>query len=202
MQTQTDFKWLVAVDRDTPRYWVQRLAKELQGFGAGAEIVQCGDDFRADLRKAIRRNTDARWLITSRVDSDDALDLRYIEAVQAKFNGQAFQLVSFPEGYSFSIPDRRLRRLRFVENQFLSLIEDSNPSLKTVFDENHFSFARRFPPVLIEQHSGWLQSVHGENLVNTHWGDPMDDVPTQNLDNILDRFAIKSTHTKAFNYHL
>jgi len=150
---------------------------------------RCPDDFRADVEdlaregrftpvwshEPFRRDTfaglvatlsRAPYLITTRLDSDDAIARDHLAAVQARFARQDRLFVNFVRGLQV---DRggAVYRSDQVSNPFLSLIErrTDGPPL-TVYAPRH-ARARGHGPVLnVHAPPMWLQVVHDGNLLN------------------------------------
>jgi hypothetical protein len=97
-QTNTNFVWLVFFDSETPTAFRNRIARyeTFQAFRPVFVQQFDRDVFRENLAKFgfLTRP----FLITSRVDNDDALACDYIETVQEAFTGQDRTFINFPRG--------------------------------------------------------------------------------------------------------
>lgn len=172
-QTATAFRWLVYCDESTDREVLDAL--EAYGRRPGLEGLQLivkgpsGDSVR--LNELIPSGT--RILITTRLDSDDALAFEYVARVQAyaeRFDavGIGAMLLNFSRGYKLDAR-RGVYFSSFMPNSpFGSLFErvDTGRWSRTVLARNHSVFHHE---VLTHQdvgEPGWLQVVHGGNVVN------------------------------------
>src|ERR1051326_2080248 len=111
------------------------------------------------------------FLITSRLDNDDALATRYVETVQSCFARSEFQFLNFTDGYQIS--RKGVYRYRDTSNPFISLIERV-PGFRTVLGCGNHSFLAKAGPIRqLEAVPGWLQVIHGRNLLNRIAGTPV-----------------------------
>jgi hypothetical protein len=126
-QTTSAFTWLVLCDEATDRSILEELHAEEERLPA-LRVALTGDDRTAldVVRAAVDPEVDV--LITTRLDSDDAIADGYLEAVQdyaASFHHSNLErlLVNFPRGYRLDVPQRRLYESRMTNNAFHSLLE-------------------------------------------------------------------------------
>lgn len=125
-------------------------------------------------------------LITTRLDSDDAIAADFCARVQAEFAGQELLYVSFPRGLQV---DRqgRVYRYAYPSGPFLSLIERRpwGGAPRTVFGGGGLHRRARTLGPLREVQSPpmWLQIVHGGNIANGIRG-------VRTSPEALERFAI------------
>ena len=154
---------------------------------------RCPDDFRADVEalaegtftpvwsreqwspsifgRAIAEHSpvDAArpWLLTTRLDSDDAIARDFMAAVQREFTPTDGLFVDFPRGLQI---DRSGATYRYdqLSSPFLTLVERRRPdaSPSTVYAARH-ARARQWGPVReVSAPPMWVQVIHGSNLLN------------------------------------
>ncbi|MBW8730933.1 MAG: hypothetical protein JF622_08095 [Terrabacter sp.] len=154
---------------------------------------RCSDDFRADVEalaegtftpvwsherwapsifgRAIAERSPVAaaqpWLLTTRLDSDDAIARDFMAAAQHEFAPIEGLFVDFPRGIQI---DRSGATYRYdqLSSPFLTLVErrrpDSLPS--TVYAAQH-ARARQWGPVReVSAPPMWAQVIHGSNLLN------------------------------------
>jgi Putative rhamnosyl transferase len=180
-QILADFTWLILIDADTPaqaRDW-------LTGCDPRIRLVPVGPDPREralGIRSIIRSGSEAR-VITTRLDSDDAITANYLHAVRA-YDWGVRRFVGFEYGLSFDCRTGQLGLRRYRLNPFLSLIEPREHA-ESVHVQRH----EHVPSdELISLASiGWLQVIHGTNLANTLQGSP---VPESAVPELLDAFGV------------
>lgn len=161
-QTCQDFKWIVLFDINTPEPFKSRIAK----YTKWKNFIPVFQD-KYDLpRKTILDNMSGnpRYLITSRVDNDDALSKHYIQMVQDYFEKQDLTFINFTNGYVFG--NNELYLDEQPSNSFATLIEKFD-NFKTVwFPECHTKLANYGPVREISTRAAWLQVVHDKNISN------------------------------------
>jgi len=103
-------------------------------------------------------------VITSQLDSDDALHPSFVAWAQDDFRRRADEYVSFPVGAQIDDHDAYLPI--YLGSPFLSRRERAAPSVRSIYEVNH-AHPRRFRPYLHwTSQPAWLQFVHGTNVAN------------------------------------
>jgi hypothetical protein len=162
-QTEQRFTWLVFFDARTPTEWRRRA--EIIAPPGFHPIWVDGHFTSETASEAIKDRglAETDFLITSRLDNDDALAPRFMATVRAAFSGQDFLFVNLPFGYQ--VAGGRLYMRPYVANPFISLIERVTPSPETVLMVGHHEIMR-FPVRQVMTRPAWFQVVHGRNLAN------------------------------------
>ncbi len=163
-QLDAEFEWLVLFDDRCP-----------EGFRADVETLAEGVFTPVWTHEAFRRDTFAPlveaiahqpFLITTRIDSDDAIATDFMAAVQRQFDHQELLFVNFSRGVQIDRSGAVYSRDQ-ISGPFLSLIEkrvQARPPM-TVFRPKH-ARARAAGPVLeVRTEAMWAQ-VHGSNAAN------------------------------------
>lgn len=176
-QTAMPDKWLVFCGR-MPTW----LRDEFQAIRAGTPILrvvsrsEISPEFIA-AAVAAEVPSGAERLITTRLDSDDAIARDYLHAVRVaalvsaarnraigSAAGRSGVFLNFTHG--LQLYRGRLYRISDLSNSFISLIEPAeNP--KTVLVDGHQQLNRHGPIVQIPKRDMWIQVVHGVNLATT-----------------------------------
>jgi hypothetical protein len=169
-QTTRDFEWLVLLDdrcSDEFREDVEALAEDV------FTPIWTHADFRRDAfaepvaRAAEERGGPAPYLITTRIDSDDAMAVDYLESVQAQFARQERLFVSFTRGVQV---DRSgaVYLSDALSNPFLSLIEKRDPAARpdTVYVAKHARARAHGAIREVRAPVMWMQVVHDLNVSN------------------------------------
>lgn len=187
-QTNKDFTWILVSDSRTP----DEFKKVLDGYPA--EVLYF--DFEnyewpmpyheknekmkrsvelelidSPLRDYINKDgvSDATFIITSRLDNDDAISVDHIEKTQreaqALWTGEKFWLnlvrgYKWCDGYSYPVNSPR--------SAFISFVEKPSRELKTTYQTCHtLALASPYPVECVRSGRGtWLQVIHGKNLLN------------------------------------
>ncbi|MEO7070279.1 MAG: glycosyltransferase [Nostocoides sp.] len=164
-QQAAEFSWLVLFDdrcSDAFRADIEDLAE-----GAFTPLWT-HEPFRRDsFAGPVAERATAPHLITTRIDSDDAIAVDFMASVQAQFDSQVRLFVNFTRGVQI---DRTgaVCRSDILASPFLSLIErrEAERPPDTVYVTKH-ARARASGPVLeVRAPVMWAQVVHGVNLSN------------------------------------
>jgi hypothetical protein len=154
---------------------------------------RCSDDFRADVEalaegtftpvwsherwtplifgRAIAERSPTGsappWLLTTRLDSDDAIARGFMAAAQREFTPTHGLFVDFPRGIQI---DRSGATYLYdqLSSPFLTLVEQRQPESppSTVYAARH-ARARQWGPVReVSAPPMWVQVIHGTNLLN------------------------------------
>jgi len=167
-QSCQNFKWLVFFNSDSK----ERLRSQLSIYSSYSNFVPVWLDGPWDgdiLRWAVAEHADEKeYMITSRLDNDDAIATRYTETVQAQFESQDFEFVNFTNGYI--VQQQTVYACQHWSNPFISLIE-RGPDFRTALGcGNHLDSAELGPVRQVASFPGWLQVVHSRNVSNRVWG--------------------------------
>ena len=177
-QSNKNFKWLLYFQSD-PGDKVRDLIKELEGYTFIKPLFFDGfKDFQQNSATRITDilEADTNWILTSRLDNDDALNRFFVENLQNAVDDiDKNSLVYFPKGLFLDLTEpKKLGALDYPYNQFLSLLEPVDPQteIRTVLDRAHDDW-KDFPVKELGDPDAWLQIVHEENMVNTFKGYPV-----------------------------
>lgn len=160
------FEWLVLFDDRCPEDF-RAAVEELAGDGTFIPLWTHAPYHPGLFARAVAHRGDAPHLITSRMDSDDAIATDFMAAVQAQFDHQERLFVNFTRGVQLDRSGAVFRR-DDVSGPFLSLIERRGPGDPlTVYGAAAHTRARALAPVLeVKAQPMWAQVVHGSNLMN------------------------------------
>jgi Putative rhamnosyl transferase len=170
-QRGADFRWLVFFDAASPGWFKERIATfaplvtpiYIEGLATDEVIA------RSVVQTGL---VSSLYLVTTRLDSDDAISKDCLASVQNAFRQQDREFITFPLGVQSFHGD--LYNVYWPFNPFLSLVERvrDNEQVTTVFciahdrvgEEDHLKRVFRSPQ--------WLQVLHGSNLANALRGWP------------------------------
>ena len=159
-QTDKDFEWIIKCHPKTPK-WTRKIL-------AGLPLIACYDEIpqqnsttkQASLsfHRAIRKITDDKEIITSRVDSDDGLSRCYVE--NAKRHIKPNKFMDFIQGV---VKDSNGIYFHFkptITSQFCSYM-DYGTNLLTVYHQYHHLIKNS---IKIDGLFGWFQNNHDFNI--------------------------------------
>lgn len=166
-QTVSRFTWLVFFDADSPD-WLRDLVAETSP-GLFTPVWNEGLWGHEPIRRAVEAVAARPYLITTRLDSDDAVSRFFVEDVQSRFDEQESLYVNLMHGVQVD-RSTQLFHARFAENAFISYIErrvvDAPP--RTVFQCMAHEASSGVAPVLnVVGPVRWMQVIHGGNLANS-----------------------------------
>jgi hypothetical protein len=175
-QSNKNFEWLIYLDEDTPTLHLTMLQTLVMPYRfislrLTRGYVECLADINQTLQQA-----GAAFVITSRLDNDDALGLDYIRTVQHAFQPTHGLLINILHGHGYDRTRHVAVRLRHIrKNSFMSLVEHCHP------EGNHISirgFPHDEPPkhftIMNVSHAhGWFKLFHDRNLTSEAFGRPV-----------------------------
>lgn len=159
------FEWLVIFDDRCSadfRAEVEELAD-----GAFIPIWTHAPFTRDAFAQHVADRCHSPFVITTRIDSDDAMAVDLMASVQALFDGQERLFVNFPRGIQI---DRggAVHRATILSSPFLSLVEarEEGRLPDTVFVAKHARARGHGPLREVRAPVMWAQVLHGTNLAN------------------------------------
>ncbi|KQR02921.1 hypothetical protein ASF72_06935 [Arthrobacter sp. Leaf141] len=163
-QTVQDFEWLVYFDAERDQWFedeVNRLAA-----GVFTPVWVEGKFSPADAAAEVTRRASRSWIITTRVDNDDALARDFLERVQGSFAATT-EFINFTAGLQLT-DDGRVFHRSDPSNAFISLIEPlTDKPLMGVYVAWHDRVSTYAPVRQVTTHPMWVQMVHGKNIANS-----------------------------------
>jgi hypothetical protein len=171
-QSCQNFRWLAFFDAALPPDLRLRVAGYTQQFPR-FQPVYVPEFFTQKIaqRSISPLASDFDYLITTRLDNDDGVATRFVEAVQSRFDQQTFEFINLPHG--FILNGKSVYSWSHPANPFISLIEDSR-NFQTVLCGCHADLGNLGHVQQVEETPGWLQVVHGQNIANQVKGFPVE----------------------------
>lgn len=164
-QHDVDFHWLVFFDAATPAWFrakistFEPLVRPVYVEGSASDEI---------LRRHVIETglVSSPFLLTTRLDNDDAIAKDHLRLVQDAFCGQAREFITFPCGLQ-SLRGH-LYQVNWPSNPFLSLIEavDDEQSITTVFCIAHDHLHKAGCVRQVKSSPQWLQILHSANVGN------------------------------------
>jgi hypothetical protein len=167
-QTVQTFTWLVFLDSDSPDWLRTTIETTMSDI---VHPVYVDGLFTAEYAAAVVAElATTPFVMTTRVDNDDAVATDFVETIQREFAGQRLEFVNLVNGAQYA--DEKVYLRPYTKNPFLTLIEsvtDGPP--KTVFIKRHYEVDKVGPVRNVRtEHPMWLQVVHGENVLTERVG--------------------------------
>jgi hypothetical protein len=168
-QTNLNFQWLVYFDSETPPIFKERIDRyaEWENFLPIYLEAEFSDQINQEKVFALIQEK-TEYLITTRMDNDDAVCTSFIQCIQDNFEAREFEFISFVNGYV--LDTGKLYAFKYVNNPFTSLVEriksTSVNEIRTILCGEHSQLSALGNIKQIETDSTWLQVVHGKNVSN------------------------------------
>ncbi len=163
-QTCRSFTWLVFFDSQTP-IWMRREIDELAD-GIFEPVFVEGAFDNDFLASYMADRVTSRYLITTRVDNDDAVASDFVETIQSSFECQRLEFVNLVNGAQYA--RRRVYLRPYTKNPFMSLVERVDETLpRTIYVDHHYRIETQGPIRNVRTaHPMWLQVIHEGNVLN------------------------------------
>jgi hypothetical protein len=156
--------WIVFFDEGTP----QQTREEFRELAVKLPLLRA--EYCAEFSPQLARERtchilppEAEWLLTTRLDNDDALHRRFVETLQSHVRPGVREFIN--PTFGLILADGRLYRDRDNSNPFISFSEPVS-DCHTVLIDQHPLLARHGPVRQFSLPDAWLQVVHGGNIVN------------------------------------
>jgi len=149
-------RWLLLFDKDTPLDFCDEVMQGVDGVRLPVES-HAGI---LEIKAWIRANISTPWVITTRLDSDDALHPQYLNDMQ-RGSQPKVELLDLPKGW-MSYGDRVFTW--GWHSAFVSLVERNNDEMYTVNEGPHQTLASRYPHRVLHRNRRWLYVLHVANL--------------------------------------
>lgn len=164
MQAQSTkvFTWVVLVDADSPDWFKSRL----ESYAPLVKVVYISGTLRTEDLSPILRAAGLlkkSWVLTTRLDSDDALATGHLKLAQNTFAKQTRTFIEFPLGYQLA--DGSLSLTVWRSSGFLTLIEkvSEQGTIDTAMCRPHNTVLHNEHVHTIWGKPQWMQSIHATN---------------------------------------
>ncbi len=175
-QTNKSFKCLIYFDINTIAYYKDYIKKLAEVYPFLNIIyvkndLEMGQRFKADVLSLCAKDTE--YIITTRLDNDDALQQKAIEKIQSSFKPIDKYALNFCKGYRFVLePKQILLKNSFINGPFISFIEKKTANILTAWACKHNLFFMYYSVKQIRGGYYWLQTIHDSNVTNDLSGIP------------------------------
>lgn len=162
LRQDVDFKWVISFSIDTPDLMEKYAALD-------SRIIAVDDSMTQAERVNSLLAKKYKWLITTRVDNDDAIQLGCLREVQEAFREKR-EFLDFPAGFCLDISTCRTTSMRFKgpgASSFVSLVEPINSRVDTVCSIEHGNIREARA---LTQKTRWIRGIHGRNIINSMKG--------------------------------
>jgi hypothetical protein len=164
-QSVQDFSWILFFDSATPRDFVARINALVRPHD-NIHVFFSPELPISTVQEAVRSVVPGRpeWLLTTRLDNDDAIHVDFVSRLQAGQTFQRAEVLNFPCGVILS--EGRAYRWRDQSNAFISLLEPFDGFTTVLSIHRHVYAHESYPVRQVADAPMWLQLVHGNNVSN------------------------------------
>lgn len=173
-QTCQNFEWIVLFDSMSPDTFKERIAsyqKECPQMIPVFVKPEQGRYFAEIFRRVIVKRLKAERVLTTYLDNDDALNVRFVEDLQHRaslMNNGVF--IYYSDGYQYYEGGNYLMKIHYPKNHFVSVVEKGDPTtLKGIFGYGghyHIDEIEGVKIERIENQRMWCEVVHAKNMIN------------------------------------
>lgn len=157
-------EWLVLADRGTHPDDLARLRTALAGLPARVVLLPSSftpEEYREIMGREL--DTDRPWLMTVRLDSDDAIASHYLQGLVSAAIPGAPEFLNVESGYRLA--GRRLCLDVEPSNAFMGLLEPGgSPAPLTAYCSSHMRAAEVAPVRQVPLPPAWLVIIHDHNM--------------------------------------
>lgn len=164
-QSKKNFLWLIYVDVTTP----QKYRHFFEKFNRLDFVdIRWVDGRRFDIRQVKSDVSQllhfrTKWLITTRLDNDDAIARDFVQRVQAFLPTEHRVIINFTQG--LILKDGRIYRHRDCSNAFATMVEPPDSPL-TIWCRHHTELRFVAPIRQVDDRPMWCQIIHDDNVSN------------------------------------
>jgi ribosome modulation factor len=156
-QTEQDFKFVLLAHKNTP----SEFKKILEGY---AEVVYSKFTPKKVIPNYVKSRANTPYVITSNVDSDDALSIDYVSTIQREARRKK-EFLNPTRGFKYSVKLDRFYGTRSLKSPYMSLVEET-ATMQGVHATIHGKSHRVAPIRQIDEKAFWIQVCHDGNLIN------------------------------------
>ncbi|MEC4887300.1 MAG: glycosyltransferase, partial [Scytonema sp. PMC 1070.18] len=101
-QSNQNFKWLIYFDQETPEYFKNKIKEYAEWSNFIPIYIKNRFTNEINRENVLNYLNGVEYLITTRLDNDDAVSKDFIQEIQNKFQKQEFEFMNFTNGYVWS----------------------------------------------------------------------------------------------------
>ena len=155
-QTCQEFEWIVLFDSTTPNDYKTRIVeyqKKCPQFNPILVEPVKGRYFAEIFRSEIVKRLDAKRVVTTYLDNDDALHVGFVEDLQRRaLTVSEGTFINYNDGYQLYTDHNYMMQIHYPRNHFVSVVEKGDPSVvKGIFGYGGHYFIEKRIGVMIEK---------------------------------------------------
>nr|WP_321245838.1 glycosyltransferase [uncultured Psychroserpens sp.] len=167
-QTNTNFKWLVCFDIDTPELYNQKIENLKTQLPIFQPLFIDGfKNLEKDISNFVKADSKKDFIITTRLDNDDIVHENFIQTIQNLYRPE-ISVININLGYQLIMLKNKNYQLRLVKkefNPFMSVISEKK-NFESVLSKEHHYWRSHKNQIINKSERLWIQFVHGSNVLN------------------------------------
>ncbi len=201
IQSTKNFNWFVFFDSSPTELLTEKINEwEIVCENFYPVYVDDYEEFIThDIEQTIRKHVrnDVKFIITTRIDNDDAFHKNALQVIQDNFSPNHMQIIDLLNGYCLDINKQIMLKRSYESNPFISLIEAINDTSKihSVMREGHPAWIGMTDFTSVITEPLWIQVIHEKNVSNTLKGKTVFSLEP------LAQFNVKNTFKKPYFSH-
>ncbi len=173
-QTCKNFEWIVLFDNNTPEQFKDKIGnyqKDCPQFVPIYVEPERGRFFARVFREEVLKRLHAKRVITSYLDNDDALNLRFVEDLQKRMSDfEVGTFLFYTDGYQYYTDYHYMMRINYPRNHFVSVVEEGDSQIvKTIYGYGSHYYIEKIEGariVYVKQLPMWCEVLHDKNMGN------------------------------------
>jgi N-acetylglucosaminyl-diphospho-decaprenol L-rhamnosyltransferase len=159
-QTNQDFTWVLLVHSKTPKHIMDKLDSY------PCEVWWTETDYEGVKDRLSEEEwEDDEWVLTTNLDTDDAINREFVNEIQEEFRGVR-ECVSFTEGMAYRVTTGNSFKSHIMNNAYQTAIELGKDA-EGILVIDHLRLAEVFDVRYVyTEDPMWFQVVHGGNISN------------------------------------
>ena len=173
-QTCQDFEWIVLFDSKTPERFRARIDAYKKACPQLVPVFvepERGRYFANIFRDEIVKRLKGERVLTTYLDNDDALNVRFVVDLQQRAESLADgTFIRYSDGYQFYTEGGFMLRIHYPRNHFVSVVEKGDPAtVRGIFGYGgHFHIDENKQARIenVARLPMWCEVVHEKNMIN------------------------------------
>ena len=173
-QSCQTFSWIVLFDIATPERFRRRIEDYQKKCPQLIPVFverENSRKFAQVFRNEVIKRLAADRVITTYLDNDDAISVRFVEDLQQRSETiDEGTFIYYSDGYQLYANDGYLMQIHYPNNHFVSVVEQGLPTrVKTIYGYGSHYYIDRIQSAVIERIAKmpmWCEVVHDKNVDN------------------------------------
>ncbi|MCS4119429.1 putative rhamnosyl transferase [Salinibacter ruber] len=190
-QRNKNFEWLILISPQTSNKNMKFFEEISDGLNIKYVEAENFSEVDKNIEEYVKKNLEkGDYVATTRVDTDDILNIDFVNYLEKVFDKQKRQPISWARGYQMiTSGSQKLRKVKYPKGPFKTLIERYDGSLETVYARRHGGWNDQ---IELYDDVYWIQTIHGNNVS----GDVINGVPIKS-ENLKYKFGVDIHHQKS-----